>query len=371
MLHVVHVLHSLEVGGTENGLVSVVGALRAEYHHSVIAVTHGGPLQARLPGDVAVHELGKRPGIDVRAAVRLSRLLRRLSPDIVHSRNWGAFDAVLAARLARVPVVIHGEHGREATDPDGLNPRRNRVRRWVAPFVDRWVTVSAELERWLVRVVGIPSRKVRTICNGVDLSRFSPGDRRAARAAMRLPEHVTVIGTVGRLDPVKDQIGLMEAYARLPQLSPPHALVIVGGGPCRETLIERASRPDLAGRVHLLGERGDVPQLLAGFDVFVLPSLAEGISNTILEAMASALPVIATRVGGNPELVDDGATGTLVPVGDREALSAALGMYLDGPALRARQGRAGRQRVVESFGLDRMAEGYRHLYATAARRVTV
>jgi hypothetical protein len=122
--HVVHVIHSLQVGGTENGLVNVVNALTDEFHHTVIAITAGGPLEARLSRGVDLIALGKQPGVDVRAIIRLAGLLRRLRPDIVHSRNWGAFDAIYAARLARVPVVIHGEHGREASDPEGLDPRR-------------------------------------------------------------------------------------------------------------------------------------------------------------------------------------------------------------------------------------------------------
>ena len=118
-LHVVHVLHSLAVGGTENGVVNLIQALDGEVRHSVVSMTGSGPLAARLPSHVELSCLGKRPGLDLWAVARMTRLFRRLRPDVVHSRNWGTFDAILAARLARVPVVIHGEHGREADDPDG------------------------------------------------------------------------------------------------------------------------------------------------------------------------------------------------------------------------------------------------------------
>ncbi|MEX2222035.1 MAG: glycosyltransferase, partial [Candidatus Rokuibacteriota bacterium] len=129
-LHVVHVLDSLQVGGTENGAANLIRALDGDdLRHTVVAMTISGPVADRLPRGVAVHCLGKRPGWDLRTVARLVALLRRLRPDVVHSRNWGAFDAVPAARLARVPVVIHGEHGREASDPGGLNARRNRLRR--------------------------------------------------------------------------------------------------------------------------------------------------------------------------------------------------------------------------------------------------
>jgi sugar transferase (PEP-CTERM/EpsH1 system associated) len=362
--HVVHVIHSLQVGGTENGLVNVVNALMDEFHHTVIAITAGGPLEARLSRGVDVIALGKQPGVDVRAIIRLAGLLRRLRPDIVHSRNWGAFDAIYAARLARVPVVIHGEHGREASDPEGLDPRRNRLRRWTSPLVDRFVTVSRDLEGWLVRRVGVPAHKVVTIHNGVDLRRFADEDRAMGRRELDLPPETVVIGTVGRLDPVKDQIGLLDASAMLPSTGPRYVLALIGEGPCRAALEARAARPDLARRVRMLGERSDVPRLLAGLDVFTLPSIAEGISNTVLEAMSTGLPVVATRTGGNPELVEDGVTGRLVPVADRRALADALWGYVGDAHLRALHGKAGRQRAVDEFSLDRMTGRYRELYRT-------
>lgn len=366
--HVVHVIDSLQVGGTENGLVNLVGGLAGEFRHTVVAMTASGPLQARLPADTAVVVLGKRAGRDLRAVGRLVGQLRRLRPDIVHSRNWGALDAVPAARIARAPVVIHGEHGREATDPQGRNRRRNRIRRWLAPMIDRYVAVSLDLGRWLNETVGIERGKVITIHNGVDLRRFGDADRDAGRAALGVDRDTAVLGTVGRLDPVKDQGRLLEAYARIPAEAGRHCLVLVGDGPCRRELEARAAQPDLRGRVRLLGERGDVPRLLAAFDVFALPSLAEGISNTVLEAMASGLPLVATRTGGNPELVEDGVTGRLVAVGDTASLADALAGYVREGHLRALHGKAGRQRAVEHFSLERMVERYRQLYADLSRR---
>ncbi len=358
-LHVAHVLHSLEVGGTENGVVNLVTRLGG-VRHSVIAMTTAGPLAARLPAGVGVRCLGKRPGIDARAILRLARELRRLRPTVVHSRNWGALDAVLAARLARVPVVIHGEHGREASDLLGLDPRRNRLRRLAARLVDRFVTVSFDLRRWLIETVRIPAARVVTIHNGVDTERFGDEGREAGRAALGLAPDRLVVGAVGRLDPVKDHAGLLAAFALVAEASA--MLVIVGEGPCRSPLETRVRALGLGERVRLLGERGDVALLLRGLDVFVLPSLGEGISNTLLEAMATGLPVVATRVGGNPELVEDGVNGRLVPPADPGALAGALAEYLADPALRALHGKTSRQLAVERFGLDRMAARYRKLY---------
>ena len=367
VIHVVHVLDSLAIGGMENGVVNVINAARHGLRHSVVTMTAGGPLSDRLPAGVAVHCVAKRAGIDLRAIARLARLFRRLRPDVVHSRNWGAFDAVLAARLAGVRAVVHGEHGREASDPLGLNARRNRIRRALGPLVSRFVTVSFDLRRWLVGTVGIPAGKVLTIHNGVDTARFSDGDPTEARRTLGLPADATVIGTVGRLDPVKDQAGLLAAFAAFPDSPSGPRLAIVGEGPCRQTLEGEIARLHLTGRAHLCGERRDIPSVLKAFDVFALPSRAEGISNTILEAMATGLPVVATDVGGNPELVEPDVTGRLVPAADPAALETALRSYVSDPYLRAQHGKAGRERVLQHFSLERMAQAHTDLYASLRR----
>lgn len=362
--HVVHVIDSLGVGGTENGLVNLVGALAGDFRHTIVCMTQSGPLADRLLPDVPVHVIGKRPGVDRRALFRLTVLLRRLRPDIVHSRNWGAFDAVLAGWLARVPVAIHGEHGREISDPHGLRRRRNALRRLCAPMVDRFVAVSDDLTRWLISTVGVPRRKVVTIHNGVDVERFAAAAREDGRRTLGVAPESVAVGTVGRLDPVKDQATLLEAFAVVASEHRHATLHIIGDGPCRDALHEQAHRLGLNARVAFLGERRDVATLLSGFDVFVLPSIAEGISNTILEAMAAGLPIVATRTGGNPELVEDRVSGTLVPVGDHRRLAAALSAYTADPHLRALHGKAARQRAMEEFALDRMAVRYRNLYRT-------
>jgi len=364
MTHVVHVLDSLAVGGTETGVVNLVNATRESVRHTVVTMTSVGPLAERLPAEVPVFCVSKRPGVDLKAIVRLAGLLRRLRPEAVHSRNWGALDAVISARLAGVPVVIHGEHGREASDPHGLNRRRMRIRKTLAPLVSRFVTVSFDLERWLVDIVGIPIRKVGTIHNGVDVDRFAAGDRHAARRALGVSDDALVIGTVGRLDPVKDQAALLAAVAQLGDVEGRPTLVIVGEGPCRQGLEADIARRGLGDRVIMAGERGDVAGLLAAFDIFALPSLGEGISNTILEAMAAGLPVVATDVGGNPELVDHDVTGLLVPPASPSALTAALRRYCSDAGLATLHGKAGRDRVTRELSLDHMVRAYTRLYAS-------
>ena len=365
---VVHVINSLAIGGLENGVVNLVNTTAARFRHVIVCMSGNGPLHGRLRPDAEVIVLGKRPGQDPWALLRLVRLLRQLRPLIVHSRNWPAIDAVPAAWLAGVPLVVHGEHGREVVDPDGRNRRRNRIRRALSPFVHQFVTVSVDLRRWLVEEVGVPAAKVTAIHNGVDISRFGRAGQREARVMLTLPANAPIIGTVGRLDPVKDQAGLVQAFAAVRVAHPDALLLVAGDGPCRADLEQLAIALGQQGHVRLLGNRDDIPAVMSALDVFVLPSIAEGISNTVLEAMASGLPVVATRVGGNPELVEDGVTGTLVARQNPDALATAIAGYVKDPDLRRRHGQASRWRVTGHFSLERMAEAYADLYASLAAR---
>jgi sugar transferase (PEP-CTERM/EpsH1 system associated) len=236
------------------------------------------------------------------------------------------------------------------------------VRRALAPLVTRFITVSRELQRWLTDEVGIRTEKVSTIHNGVDLRRFCPMDRGEARTRIGLPRHGRVIGTVGRLDPVKDQASLIHAFAKLRPGHPDTRLLIVGDGPYRAELARLVRGYGVEDQVLLAGERQDIPVVLAAMDVFALPSIAEGMSNTLLEAMASGLPAVATRVGGTAELLEDGKTGRLIERGDRAALEKVLCEYLEDGELRLTHGRAAREWVTEHFGLERMCREYFDVY---------
>jgi sugar transferase (PEP-CTERM/EpsH1 system associated) len=366
-LHIVHVIYWLRIAGLENGVVNLVNGLNSEFHHSVVCIADVGPLAKRLRPDVAVIQLNTGNRGKWHTLWELVRVLRKLRPDIVHSRNWAAIDAIVAARCVRVPIVIHGEHGREAFDPDGQSRRRKWVRRMLSPFVDRFITVSDDLRQWLVSKIGIPYNKTTRIHNGVDTILFSANRREDGRRILQVPFPQVVIGTIGRLEPVKDHKTLLEAFASIDHFQYPSALVIVGDGSHRRVLEERAQHPDLAGRVFFLGERLDVPVLLNAFDIFVLSSIAEGISNTILEAMATELPVIATDTGGNSELVKDGVTGALFTVGDSSGLATILKSYLGDRQLRKAHGMAGRRRVEEEFPIEKTIEQYRELYLSLLR----
>ncbi|OLB98577.1 MAG: hypothetical protein AUH30_07440 [Candidatus Rokubacteria bacterium 13_1_40CM_68_15] len=367
-LRIVHVVPTLDVGGLENGLVNVVSAL-PEFAHAVVSMAPLGAFAQRLPRDVPVMTLGKPAAEPMRLAMfRLFSVLRRLEPDLVHSRNWGAIEAVPAARLAGVRAVVHSEHGREVADPEGLNTRRNRFRRLLAPWMDHVVTVSSDLRQWLRETVKLPEDKLLVIPNGVDTQRFSPAGRPEGRQALDASDDTIVIGTVGRLNGIKDYPTLLTAFAEVARRADHVTLVFIGDGPQRAALEAMATALGIHARVRFLGERTDVPRLCAGLDVFVLPSIAEGMSNTLLEAMAAGRPVVATGVGGNPELVEDGVTGTIIPAGDPAALTKAIDGYLWDSGLRTAHGEAARRRAVTEFGLVSMASRYRDLYRWLAER---
>ena len=367
---IAHVLFRLGTGGLENGVVNLINTMPDDnYRHAVICMTDYTDFRNRIKKDaVQVYCLNKKPGQDFAVYVRLWRLLREIKPDILHTRNLSALEAQLSGLLAGIKHRIHGEHGRDLDDVDGTNPRYVMLRRLFRPVVQRYVPMSKDLENWLIKQINVPAQKITQVYNGVDLSRFKLSDDKPI--ALLPPDFrskdLMLIGTVGRLDPVKDQITLVQAFIHLLKLDPAAKnkvrLIVVGAGalqPQLQALSRDAGVDDL---IWFAGERQDVADIMQTLDLFVLPSINEGISNTILEAMATALPVIATDVGGNPELVINDQTGYLVPKQNPAAMAAAFKHYLDNPALLAIHGQAGRARCVSTFSLNRMISDYVTIY---------
>lgn len=370
-LTVVHVVFSFNVGGLENGIVNLINHMdAARFRHVVVALTRCEPaFCARVAQqDVEFIDLHKPPGHGVKLYPKLLRLFRDLRPDIVHSRNLAALEATVPAFFARVPVRIHGEHGWDVSDPGGTRLKYKLLRRFYRPYVSHYVALSGHLDGYLAKAVGVPAARRTRICNGVDTKRFHPAE--GGRALLEgSPFNLSgplVIGTVGRLQAVKDQLNLVRAFALLMQRVPNDSrqlrLMIAGEGPLRAQLEAEIRGFGLQDRVWLAGERSDVPDVLRAMDLFVLPSKAEGISNTILEAMATGLPVVATNVGGNGELVVQGETGALVPANNPEMMARYLEAYVRQPELRARHGAAGRVRVEAEFSIQAMVARYESVY---------
>lgn len=370
---IAHIVYRFGIGGLENGIVNLVNRMPAQrWRHVIIALTQvSGEFADRIErDDVRYIELGKRPGHLVRDYPRLYRLFRQLEPAVVHTRNLAALEAVVPAWAARVPVRIHGEHGWDANDPDGRRRRYRYVRRLYRPFVQRYVALSRHIAQYLETGVGVRRERISQMYNGVDTLRFSPSEGRApiAGCPFGAPDE-WLAGWVGRMDPVKDPLNLARAFLRARELSPVAAkrmrLVLVGDGRERAALAELLGGPRVREHVWFAGERDDVADIMRGLDCFALPSRAEGVSNTILEAMASRLPIVATRVGGNGELIESGMTGLLVPPADADALARAMLTYFTERSTARRHAKAARHVAETRFSLARMVVDYTTLYERA------
>ncbi len=367
---VAHVLYRFDVGGLENGVVNLINHMPpGAYRHMVVALTEVTDFCKRLNRpDVECVALHKKPGHGARVYPSLWRLLKARRPAIVHTRNLAALEMQAAAWAAGVPVRIHGEHGRDIDDLDGSSRRHQRLRQLYSPFVHRYVALSRDLEGYLSGPVGIAPRRIAQIYNGVDAEKFA-----SAQAPLRSIVGCPIqgpglwwVGTVGRMAAVKNQTLLARAFLIARDADAGFAavgrLVMVGDGPLRaqaQAILDSGGAQDAA---WLPGERSDVADVMRGLDCFVLPSLAEGISNTILEAMACGLPVVATAVGGNVELVDAGRTGLLVPNDDPLAMAQSLLHLWRNAAGSKHMGRAGRADVEQRFSMQAMVGAYQHLY---------
>jgi sugar transferase (PEP-CTERM/EpsH1 system associated) len=367
-LRVLHVVNNLGKGGLENGLVNLIDRMDpARFEHVVCTIRGLGDNASRLPAErvqiVTLAGTGAPSRVQTPA---LRRTIRQFQPDIVHSRNWGAIEAVVAGRLARVRAVVHSEHGFEAQASAGEPRRRAVVRRLAFEMADRVLTVSCQLRDFHAGRTGFPASRIGVIHNGVDPTRFSPHveDRVRVREELGIPETAFCIGCVANLVPVKDHATLLEAVDALAQDGPRDwRVLLIGEGPERPRLQSWvAARPRWRDRAVFLGSSGRVRELLRAMDVFVLPSVAEGICNSLLEAMATGLPVIAAAVGGNPEVIVDGVSGLLFPARNASALAAHLSRLSTQPRARAALGEGALARVRSEFSMDSMVQAYEQLY---------
>lgn len=364
-----HVIYRLDFGGLENGVVNLLNNLpQDKYRHLVIALTEVTNFQERITNpNVECIAMHKQPGKDIKIYIKLFRLFKRLRPQIVHTRNLPALDVAVPAYFAGVPKIIHSEHGRDTIDIDGSNKKYQLMRRILSPIIDRFAALSIDLENWLINDVGIKPSKVVRICNGVDTKKFSTLTESDVSGFPEGFSGKTIIGTVGRMEEVKDTLLLIKAFVRLlekyPDLRDKIRLALIGTGSLYCAAEAMLKEHEIENIVWMPGARDDIPQILNKLDIFVLPSLAEGISNTILESMSSGLPVIATDVGGNSELVVDGKTGYLVPASDSEAMAEAIYKYLEDEELRKQHGENAVNRVEANFSFAAMVEKYDALYS--------
>lgn len=359
-IKIAHIIHRFDTGGLENGVVNLINRLDdSRYHHTIITMKgHNPEFAARInTGNVEFENLSKQGGSDIGVFLRLNRILKRLSPDILHTRNTATLEMQLVGWWRRVPLRIHGEHGWDVNDMHGQNRRYQKLRRFIKPFVHQYIALSKEAKDYLLDTISVKPSRVNHICNGVDHEKFVPD---------RTEKSGFVFGCVGRLEEVKNQQLLAKAFVKVWHHCQAKdldvKLQIVGDGRCRDQIEGILEEGGCATSFWMPGNRSDVAELMQCFDVFILPSLAEGISNTILEAMSTGLAVIATDVGGNAELVKDSESGYIVPSNDAEAMAEKMIAYSEQHGLREAHGKAGRELVEQKFSLQAMTASYDELY---------
>lgn len=352
---------SLSPGGTERLVIELCRRLAADVDMVVACLDEPGEWAVEVTNlDIPVISLERKPGFHPSLSVRLGEVIKARRINVIHCHHYSPFVyGLLAAVLHPSVRLVFTEHGR--LHGVGVSSKR----RLVNPVLARWPSticaVSSALKQHMVEE-GFPERSIRVVYNGIALGhRPQPAERAAMRATLNLPNDAFVIGTVGRLDPVKNIGTLLDALALLKRRYPSARVVIVGDGSEQQQLVARASALGLSDSIVFAGYRGDVRAVMAAFDVYVNCSTYEGVSLTILEAMASALPVVASAVGGNPEVVIDNETGLLVRP-QAQAVATAVGALIENPARRQTMGNAARWRVKRHFTIERMVNDYAAAY---------
>jgi glycosyltransferase involved in cell wall biosynthesis len=359
---VLHVVLSLEVGGLERVVYHLMQAQQGGRYEPLLCCLDrpgrwGDELAKR---GYRVFALDRWGGVRPRILFELLRLIREVQPAVVHAHNPGPLVyAAPAARLARRPLIFtrHGPGGRTS------HPLIWRI-------TDQVVAVSEDARRTFLRYNRVLPERTCTIHNGIpDLPPgLSRGERQALRRSLGFDPELPLIGTVCRLEPAKDLGTLLHAFERITAAGTPAQLLIVGDGSQREELQQRRARSPRPERIVLAGMRQDVPAILRVIDIFAVSSILEGLSVSLLEAMAAGLPAVATSVGGNPEAVEHEVSGLLVPPRDPDALAEALLRLLRDPELRARYGRAARAKYEQGFTIEAMRARYEEVYDRCRRR---
>ncbi len=375
-LRVMQLVLSLAIGGTEKLVYDIVHRIDKQRVFPVICcLDEFGRFGEELKQDsFPVHHLHRAPGIDWKLIRRLADVIQQERIDVIHAHQYTPYFYGLLtsffckARLARyVPKIVFTEHGRFY--PDERKLKRYLLDPVLSLMTEEIVSISESTKASMVTYDNFPAHKIRVVYNGIDLSRFShPLDDSVSKTSLGMSSGTPVVGIVARLDPIKNHAMLLHAFTQVLQHKPDAHLLIVGDGPEEQRLKSLTESLRIADNVMFLGARRDVPELLHLFDVFALSSFSEGTSVTLLEAMAVGLPVVATRVGGNPEVVEDQVTGYLVPNEHREEMAEKLLKLLQNRELCQKMGTAGQQRAYAKFSLEKMVTTYTDLYVKVCGR---
>ena len=368
-MKILHVVFSLEPGGMENGLVNVARGLDArEFQIHVCCLEQRGRFAERLPQPENVSVLAKCSGFSTRTALALRREIARIRPDLIHSHNLGPLIySGLATCFGFACPILQGEHAE--LPPEEQSLRRVLQRRVLYRTCHKVHTVSHALRDQLV-MLGFSKEKIAVIVNGVDTLRFMPGYRAAARQGIGLPVDALVLGIVGRFGQFKRHMLLVEVFEQIaPRFPNAHLLVVGGGGPEEQHIEARARQSAAAGRIHFAGFQNDTRPYYQAMNLLVAPSVNEGLSNAVLEAMACGVPVLANRACGSTEAIDNGINGYIADLDSVENLREYLRLALSDPLHLTELGASARRKMTTSFSIDQMVAGYEQIYRQIADKL--
>ena len=359
---ILHVVLSLSPGGTERLVIQMAKHAQRSAQVAVCCVDEPGDWAHELiDHDIPVKALHRAPGFRPALALKISQLVRRQGANLLHCHHYSPFIyGALAALVTPGVKVVYTEHGRYS---DALpSPKRKLANGFFARTPGSFVAVSDDLRHHMI-AEGFSPHRVHVIHNGVVVGPHpTDAERLEARRRLGLDPAWVIFATVARLNPVKDLVTMINAFSQAGRDNPSLRLVIVGDGGERGKLETLAGSTEIGKHIIFTGQRDDVRELMPGFDVYVNSSIIEGISVTILEAMASGVAVLATRVGGTPEVVVENHTGVLVPARSPGELALAMKTLVDDRVTRMVFARNGRARVEQSFSMDRMLADYQQLY---------
>ena len=370
-IKIAHLLNDLGAAGKELGVLKLIDHLDGdEFQSNLVILNKVKYNQFDSLEKYRIISLNQPPGNHPLLPLKLAKIFRREKFDIVHTHSWGTLlEGVLGAKLASVKAIVHGEHGTFPQKKIHLY-----LQRIFWGMSDQVLSVSDELAKKLASATGYPYPKIRTILNGVDNSKFYPSAelRQIFRDKFGFSKDQFIVGTVGRFNKVKNVPMIVRGLSPLVKSGLQIDVAHVGGGIHTDTLgkslMDLAESLDVAAHVHLLGLQTEMNMIYNGFDVFTLTSFSEGCSNVIQEAMMVGKPVVATRVGGNPELVQDGVTGFLVESDDHEGWAEAIRKLQTNPRLVKEMGENAREFALKNFSLDVMVQAYADVYRTVLKR---
>lgn len=368
--NIMHLVLNLNIGGLEWVVINLLKRLdKDRFSPSAACLLDGGTLVNEVKKlGFELDILNKPDKLDFSAFLRLAKILKEKKIDLIHTHNTGAYIyGGIAAKIAGVNALVHTEHGRCFPD----KKRLMWTEKILSAFTHSIIAVSEDLKEKLVEFEKIDPRKISVIPNGIDVDLFKPTERQSVeqkKEELGLDKDIFIVGTVGRLDPIKDHRNLIEAFKIAEKYMPAAKLLIAGDGPLMDSLKLKVESLKLQEKVKFLGERNDIVELLNVFDLFVLPSKSEGVSLTLLEAMAARKPIIATDVAGNKEILEHGKDGYLVPACSTEKLSEAILYLAKNPAMAFKLRNAAYVKVRQKYSLENMISRYQDIYASALIR---